>query len=93
MYVMAIEGVEIVLGAQWLETIGTVRVNLQEHFIKFYKNGRKYKLYNIDCPPPRIVSSNKMEKMVKKGARPFFLHCYAMERTTNERQNTNPREL
>ena len=31
--------------------------------------------------------------MVKKGAQAFFLHCYAMEGTTNEIQNTNPREL
>ena len=44
-------------------------------------------------PPPQIVSSNKMEKMVKKGAQAFFLHCYAMEGTTDERQNTDPREL
>ena len=34
-----------------------------------------------------------MEKMIKKGAQAFFLHYYAMEGTTDERQNTNPREL
>ena len=34
-----------------------------------------------------------MEKMIKKGAQSFLLHCYAMERTTDERQNTDPREL
>ena len=34
-----------------------------------------------------------MEKMVKKGAQAFFLHCYAMERKTDEIQNNNPCEL
>ena len=68
MYAMAIRGVDIVLGAQWLETSGTVGLNLCEQFIKFYENGRKYKLYNINFPPPQIVSSNKMEKMIRKGA-------------------------
>ena len=34
-----------------------------------------------------------MEKMIKKGAQAFFLHCYCMERTDDERQNTYPCEL
>ena len=55
MYAMEIRGVDIVLGAEWLETLGTVGINLQEQFIRFYENGRKYKLYNINCPPPQIV--------------------------------------
>ena len=93
MYFMSIGGVDIVLGAQWLETLGTVGLNLQEQFIKFYENGRKYKLYSINFLPPQIVSSNKMEKIVKKGAQAFFLHCYAMEGTTDKSQNTDQREL
>ena len=93
MYVMEIGGVGIVLGTQWLETSGIVGLNLQEQFIRFYENGRKYKLYSINYLPPQIVSSNKMEKIIKKGAQAFFLNCYVMERTTDERQNTDPREL
>ena len=31
--------------------------------------------------------------MVKKGAQAFFLHCYAMEGTLDERQNIDPRGL
>ena len=90
---MAIRGVCIVLGAPWLETLGTVGLNLREQFLRFYENERKYKVYSINCPPPQIVSSNKMEKMVKKGVQGFFLLRYAMEGTIDERQNTNPREL
>ena len=93
MYVIEMRGVDIVLGAQWLETLGTIGLNLREQFIRFYENGRKYKLYSINFPPPQIVSPNKMEKMIKKGAQAFFLHCYAMEGITDERQNTNPHEL
>ena len=70
MYVIEIRGVDIVLGAQWLEMLGTVELNLQEQFIRFYENGRRYKLYNINCPPPQIVSSNKMEKMIKRELKP-----------------------
>ena len=31
--------------------------------------------------------------MIKMGAQAFFLHCYAMERTVEEIQNTKPRDL
>ena len=93
MYVMEIERADIVVGAQWMETLGTFGLNLREQFIKFYENGRKYKLYSINRPPPQIFSSNKMEKMVKKGAQAFFLHYYAMEGTTDGSQNKDRHEL
>jgi hypothetical protein len=79
--------------AQWLATLGTIGLNLQEKFIRFYENGEKYKLHGINCPPPQIVSSNKMEKMIKKGAQAYFLHCYAIEGTTNEEKNDDPKKL
>ena len=79
MHTMAIEGVEIVLDAQWLETLGIVGLNLREKFINFYENGRKYKLYSINCPPPQIVSSNKMEKIVKGSSSLLLtLLCYGI---------------
>ena len=52
MYAIAIRGVDIILGAQWLETLGTVRLSLGGQFIRFYENRRKIKLYSINCPPP-----------------------------------------
>ena len=67
MYVMPIGGVYIVLGAHWLATLGTIGLNLQEQFIRFYENGKKYKLQGINYPPPQIVSSNRMEKMINEG--------------------------
>ena len=51
MYAMEIRGFDIGLGAQWLETLGIVGLNLSEQFINFYENGRKYKLYSINSPP------------------------------------------
>jgi len=56
------------LGAQWLATLGTVGLNLQEKFIRFYQNGENNKLHGINYLPPQIGSSNKMEKMIKNGA-------------------------
>ena len=74
MYVMEIGGVDIVLGSKWFETLGTVGLNLREQFIRFYENGSRYNIYSINCPPTKIVSSNKMENMIKNGGEAFFLH-------------------
>jgi len=93
MYPMPIEGVDIVLGAQWLAMHGTIGLNLQEQFIRFYQNGENYKLHGINCPPPQIVSSNRMEKIIKEGAQAYLLHWYAIERTTNEDTNVDPNNL
>jgi hypothetical protein len=93
MYVMPIGGVDIVLWAQWLSMLGTVGLSLQEQFIIFYENEEKYKSHGINCPSPQIVSSNRMEKNIKKGAHDYFLHCYAIEGTTNEDKNDDPKKL
>ena len=78
MYAMAIIGVDIVLGAQWLETLGTIGLNLREQFIRLCENGRKDKLYSIGYIPPQIVLSNKMEKMIRKRSTVLLLTllCY-----------------
>ena len=79
MYVIEIRGIDIVLGSQWLETPGTDGLNLREQFINFYENGRKYKLCSINCPPLQIVSSNKMEKIVKGSSSLLLtLLCYGI---------------
>jgi hypothetical protein len=64
MYAMVIRGVDIVLGAQWLASIGIVRLNIQNQFLIFYENGKKYKFHGINNLPTQLVSSNKMKKMI-----------------------------
>ena len=35
LYTLPLEGVDIILGVQWLQTLGTYSINHQKHFIKF----------------------------------------------------------
>jgi hypothetical protein len=84
MYAMEIGGVDVVLGAQWLSTIGTVGLNLHKQFLEFFENGRKYKFNGIKSPPHQIISSNRMEKMIKKGAQTYLFHCCSMEAFSND---------
>ena len=38
-------GIDVVLGIQWLQTLGTYSANHQEHFIEFHAFGKTHKLY------------------------------------------------
>jgi hypothetical protein len=43
LYTIPLGGVDVVLGVQWLQTLGTYLVNHQDHFIKFKRQGKRYK--------------------------------------------------
>ena len=44
-------GIDVVLGIQWLQTMGTYFANHQEHFIKFHAFRKTHKLYRFQPPP------------------------------------------
>ena len=64
LYTLPLGGVDIVLGVQWLQTLGTNSVNHQKHFIKFKWQGQEYKLYGFQIPETQVVSSQHMEKHI-----------------------------
>ena len=66
-YAAPLGGVDAVLGIQWLQTLVTYSANHEKHFIKFKWQGEKYKLYGFQPPRTQIVSSQKMEKLIRKG--------------------------
>ena len=74
-YAVPFGGVDAVLGIQWLQTLGTYSTNHQEHFIKFKWQGERYKLYGFQPPRMQIVSSHKMEKLIRKGAPAYVVQC------------------
>ena len=59
-------GVDVVLGVQWLQSLGTVDFNFQELFLKFFLEGKEVELRGIEGKPGRIISSNVMTKLLKK---------------------------
>ena len=61
-------GVDVVLGVQWLQSLGTIAFNFQELFIKFSMEGKEVELRGIARKPGKIISSNGMTAS-KKGAK------------------------
>ena len=59
-------GVDVVLGVQWLQYLGTVAFNFQELFLKFFSKRKEVELRGIAGNPGKIISSNVMKKLLKK---------------------------
>ena len=60
-------GDDVVLGVQWLQSLGTMAFNFQKLFLKFLWEGKGYYLNGITGKPIKVISSNGMTKLLKKG--------------------------
>jgi len=83
-YTIPLGGVDVVPGIQWLRMLGIYSANHQKQFIKFKWEGRQYKLYGFQPPPNQIISSQQMEKLIRKGAPAYMAHCHQMQLLTTE---------
>jgi hypothetical protein len=57
----------VVLGVQMLQSFGKMALNFQDHFIRFFLNGKQIELRGIQGKPSKMISSNSMTKLLKKG--------------------------
>jgi hypothetical protein len=60
-------GVDIVLGVQWLQSLGTMAFNFQDPFMRFSSEGKEIELRGMQGKPSNVISSNNMTKLLKKG--------------------------
>ena len=60
-------GDDVVLCVQWLQSLGTMDFNFQKLFMKFSWEGKEYELNGITGKPRKVISSNGMTKLLKKG--------------------------
>jgi hypothetical protein len=64
---MPMGGVDVVLGIQWLHSLGTMAFNFQELFMKFSLEGKEIELRGITWKPGKVIISNGITKLLKKG--------------------------
>ena len=59
-------GVDVILGVQWLQSLGTVAFNFKELFLKFFLEGKEVELRGIAGKLGKIISSNVLKNLLKK---------------------------
>ena len=57
-FAVPLGGVDVLLGIQWLQTLGTYSTNHQENFIEFQSFGKTHKLYGFQPPLTQSVTSH-----------------------------------
>lgn len=60
-------GCDIVLGVEWLCTLGSITMDFKELYMCFTHEGKKCTLKGITSGSPKIITSHRMEKLLKKG--------------------------
>jgi hypothetical protein len=58
-------GADVVLGIQWLQSLGTMAFNFQELFMKFSLEGKEIELRGITWKLGKVIISSDMTKLLK----------------------------
>jgi hypothetical protein len=75
---------DFVLGVQWLQSLGTMDFNFQELFMKFSLEGKEIDLRGITWKPSKVIISNDMTKLLKKGHHGVIVQLYLPDVQTSK---------
>jgi hypothetical protein len=81
MFAIDMGGCDIVLGADWLRTLGPILMDFKDLTMQFDQEGHQYKFQGITAGSPEIISSHRMEKMLKKGHSGVITQLHAIQAT------------
>jgi hypothetical protein len=77
-------GVDVVLGIQWLQSLGMVDFNFQELFMKFSLEGKKIELRGIIGKPSKVIRSNGMTKLLTRGHQGVIAQLLSLDVQTHK---------
>jgi hypothetical protein len=81
MFAIDMGGCDIVLGADWLRNLGPILMDFKELTMQFDQEGQKYKFQHITTSSLEIISSHRMEKLLKKGHCGVIAQLHAIQAT------------
>jgi hypothetical protein len=81
MFSIDMGGCNIVLGAEWLRTLGPILMDFQNLTMQFDQGSHKHKFQGITADSPEIISSHHMEKLLKKGHSSVIAQIHAIQAT------------
>jgi len=74
-------GCDIVLGADWLRTLGSILMDFKALTMQVNQEGHQYKFQGIIIGSPEVISSHRMEKLLKKGHYGVIAQLHAIQAT------------
>jgi hypothetical protein len=81
MFAIDMGSCDIVLGADWLRTLGPILMDFKELTMQFNQEGHQYKFQGIIVGSPEVISSHRMENLLKKGHSGVIVQLHAIQAT------------
>ena len=76
---ISMEGVDVVLRFQWLESLGTMAFNFQNLFMKYSWEGNDFLLNGITGKPSKVIKSNGMKTLLNKWKQGVITYLYSLD--------------
>ncbi|XP_057857449.2 uncharacterized protein LOC131066653 [Cryptomeria japonica] len=92
-YVVNIGDTDVVLGIQWLCSLGEISLNLQTMELKFHSNGKKVVLRGMSKGGPRIVSFKRMAKLIRHDQVEWAAECMILPASPVETKRDYPPDI
>jgi hypothetical protein len=81
MFAIDMSGCDIVLGAEWLWTLGPILMDFKKLTMQFIQEGQQYKFQGITANSPEIISSHHMENLINKGHSDIIAQLHSIHTT------------
>jgi hypothetical protein len=81
MFAIDMGGCDIVLGADWLRTLGPILMDFKTLTMQFDQEGHQYKFQGITPSSPEVISSHRMENLLKKVHSSVISQLHAIQET------------
>jgi hypothetical protein len=70
-----------VLGVDWIRSLGPILMDFNELNMQFDQDSHQYKFQDITIGSPEIISSHRMENLLKKGYSGVISQIHAIQAT------------
>jgi hypothetical protein len=81
MFAIDMAGCDIVLGANWLRTLGSILMDFKALTMQFDQEGHQYKFQGVTVGSPEVISFHHMETLLKKGHSGIIAQLHAIQAT------------
>lgn len=76
-------GCDIMLGVEWLHTFRPVTVDFKDLYMSFVQDSHIHTLKGLQARSPKIISSHRMENILKKGHSGIISQFHAIQVLNN----------
>jgi hypothetical protein len=88
-YVMDLPDTNVILGVQWLSTLGPITTNYKTMEMSFNsEEGKKVTLKGMTENSPKVVSTKRMEAIFRHGDVAYATECLVVTQSTQEKHHS-----